>query len=116
MGKRLRKTIVVKRCLSVCGGVQCDLPYKHGGDFHGNGDPDKGRIGWGVVRRKPKPITDDCEECGGDGTVQVKCEDCGTPLTDRNWKPEYETYACTACVMEEQATYEQEARRGQSTH
>ena len=77
----------------MCGGVQCDLKKGHGGEWHGNGDPDKGRIGWGVVRRKPKPITDDCEECGGTGTVEVECEDCGTPLTDKNWKAEYETYS-----------------------
>ena len=56
--KRLRKTIVVKRCLSVCGGMQCDLKKGHGGNFHGNGDANKGgRCEWGVVRRKPP--TDD---------------------------------------------------------
>ena len=119
--KRLRKTIVVKRCLVVRrwkgGSAQCDLPRNHGGDYHGAGDVNRGRIQWAIERRQiAKPITDDCEECGGTGTVEVKCEDCGTPLTDRNWKPEYETYACTACVMEEQAIYEQEARRGQSAH
>lgn len=115
--KRLRKTIVVKRCLVTHAGVQCDLPYKHGGDFHGAGDTNNGRIQWGIVRRtRHKPITDDCEECSGTGTVQCICENCHTPLTEANWKAEYETYACTACVEKEREYEEQEARRGQSAH
>ena len=117
--KRLRKTIVVKRCLVVHrwkgGSAQCDLPRNHGGDYHGAGDVNKGRIQWSIVhRRKPKPIIDDCEECGGTGEVQLECDGCATPLTDANY--DNESGCCRACGEKDRQLDEQEARRGQSAH
>ena len=50
------------------------------------------------AHREAKPIVDGCEDCGGTGSVQQNCEDCGEPLTDANWKVENEGYVCCACV------------------
>ena len=53
--------------------------------------------------KQPEPVVDECEECQGLGTVQATCENCNVYLTTANWKPEYETYACTKCVEAEEA-------------
>jgi RecJ-like exonuclease len=58
---------------------------------------------WKAGYKRDAPIMDECQECNGTGTCQVACESCGVGLTDANWKPEYETYACTKCVEAEEA-------------
>jgi RecJ-like exonuclease len=64
-----------------------------------------------VKRRPPhpRPILDDCQECGGTGECQVHCEVCGVALTEANLAKRAESYVCTTC--DERGRLHDETRR-----
>lgn len=45
-------------------------------------------------------IMDECDECRGEGEVQVHCDNCHAPLTTENQDPD-EPEWCRRCVTEE---------------
>ena len=58
-----------------------------------------------VKRAAPKPIVDECDECGGTGQRQQLCENCREPLTTANWNKKNECYACNQCVALDNAPH-----------
>ena len=60
-----------------------------------------------------KPV-EQCPECEGTEWVNVKCDECGLPFTDEEWKvakPFGDVYYHSACLSEEDETCD---RCGQS--